>query len=561
MGLFCCVFPTNLGAQSSYKAEREQENAILDVVACFDSGMFSEAQKRASAILETDPDNDAAHYYMGLTCFAKGDYDAAEIEMQNAVRLDSGNFWYRYRLAGIYGATDRPELAAEMYEELLKDFPDKSDLYYTLIDAYLTAGKMEEVLQTLNQIETVQGKSEVVTMTKFNVLCQLDRQEEAYADLEEYNKEYSSPEVLAVLGDYSMSMYNDSLAIAYYDEALDLMPSYGPAILGKAETYRITRRYDEYFEQLNNLVLDSEINSEGKCDYLTAVVQRMDPNFLRNFRPQFDQVIGNCVATHPKDSSVNYLAGIYYYGSDRKDQAKDYFRENAETWPDNVGFAADYSEMLAYMQEWKELSTYSKEAYERFPDTYDFLELSIYADYNLKDFDTVVLTCNRLISTCPDTTTVLSSYSTIGDVLYKRGETAAAYKAYESALEINPNYIPVLNNYAYYLSLEGKKLKKAASMSKITVEDQPDNPTYLDTYGWILYLQGKAAEAKPYFKHAMLYGGKDSAVILDHYAEVLYALGEYDLAFVYWNQALQKDTEGAIEGLQAKIKAKRAAIK
>lgn len=95
-------------------------------------------------------------------------------------------------------------------------------------------------------------------------------------------------------------------------------------------------------------------------------------------------------------------------------------------------------------------------------------------------------------------------------------------------------------------------------MSKVTVEKEPDNATYLDTFGWILYLQGKPAEAKPYFKHAMLYGGKDSAVTLDHYAEVLFDLEEYSLAFVYWAQALSKDTEGEIEGLEQKIRQRKS---
>ena len=72
-----------------------------------------------------------------------------------------------------------------------------------------------------------------------------------------------------------------------------------------------------------------------------------------------------------------------------------------------------------------------------------------------------------------------------------------------------------------------------------------------------MYLRGELTEAKSFFKSAMLYGGKDSAVILDHYADVLYALKEYDLAFIYWNLALQKNTEDDVPGLEAKVEQKR----
>ena len=124
-------------------------------------------------------------------------------------------------------------------------------------------------------------------------------------------------------------------------------------------------------------------------------------------------------------------------------------------------------------------------------------------------------------------------------------------------LKTNPNYAPTLNNYAYYLALEGKNLKKAKAMSEITIKQEPDNPTYLDTYAWILHLLGQNIEAKAIFKHAMLYGGKENAVIMDHYGDVLFALKEYDLAFVYWNQAKALDDT---LGIEEKIKAKKAEI-
>ena len=128
------------------------------------------------------------------------------------------------------------------------------------------------------------------------------------------------------------------------------------------------------------------------------------------------------------------------------------------------------------------------------------------------------------------------------------------------ALKINPGHVYVLNNYAYYLCLDGKNLKKAFEMSRRTIEAEPDNPTYLDTYGWILFLMGRADEAKPHFKHAMLYGGKESVVILDHYAEVLFALGEYERAMVYWNQALRKNN-GEVPDLEEKIDRRKLQIK
>ena len=161
---------------------------------------------------------------------------------------------------------------------------------------------------------------------------------------------------------------------------------------------------------------------------------------------------------------------------------------------------------------------------------------------NAKDHERVIDECHILMELQPDDLDQqVSCLSIIGDTLHEQGEVRKAYKTYEQALKLDPEYCPVLNNYAYFLSLEKRKLAKAEKMSRITIEKEPDNPTYLDTYAWILFLRGKAKEAKPYFKHAMLYGGKDSAVILMHFSMVLDKLGEKELAQYYKTLAETKN--------------------
>jgi tetratricopeptide (TPR) repeat protein len=243
------------------------------------------------------------------------------------------------------------------------------------------------------------------------------------------------------------------------------------------------------------------------------------------------------------------------------DEAKNHFKANLEAWPESFAATATYVEFLMYAEEWEDLSREGRKAFERFPKETAFLEMASMGDYNLEEYDKVLDLCQKVLEVAPrDSSKTLRAWSTMGDIYHQLGDDKKAYKAYDKALKINPDYVYVLNNYAYFLSVEGKKLKKAYSMSKKTIEAEPDNATYLDTFGWILYLQGKALEAKPFFKHAMLYGGKDSVVIMDHYAEVLFALKEYDLALVYWNLALQKNN-GEIEGLEVKVKQRRQEMK
>lgn len=538
----------------------EAENMVLSAVSLMNENDIEGARSVLFKLLAQDADNDAAWYYLGMTSLMSQEVSEAEEYLKKAVELDPDNFWYRYRLAGLYGATQRQELTVDMYEKLLEDFPKRSELYLDMVDLYAAQGEYEKALDTINQVETVFGVSENLVMYRFNLLRRMGRHEEAFESLEKFNEEYSSPYVLTTLADWQMSMYNDSTAIAYYDEALELAPDYAPALLGKAETYRLTRMYDDYFDVMDTFVSSKDIPAAAKSEYLMAVVQKTDPKFIRSFTPQLDSVITKAVDVHPADSLLTRTAGVYFYSTGRNDEAKDYFRSTVASWPESMSATATLVEFLMYAEDWEALSEEGRKAFDKFPGETAFLEMASVGDYNLKRYDDVLDICRKVLEVAPaDSSSTLRAWSTMGDIYHTLGDAKKSYKAYDKALKINPDYVYVLNNYAYYLSMEGRKLKKAYEMSRKTIEAEPDNSTYLDTFGWILFLQGKPDQAKPHFKQAMLYGGKESPVILDHYAEVLYALEEYDMAFVYWNLARQKN-DGEIPDLEERIEARKKAI-
>ena len=161
--------------------------------------------------------------------------------------------------------------------------------------------------------------------------------------------------------------------------------------------------------------------------------------------------------------------------------------------------------------------------------------------------DSIIYMCGRLAEAARkagDKENLVLALSTAGDMSWQLGDRREAYRFYDEALEVDPDCTAVLNNYAYYLSEEGRSLRKALKMSRRAIALEPDNATYLDTCGWILHLLGRPKEAKPLFKHAMIYGGKDSSVILEHYSEILEALGERDLSIYYGSLAEQKKSQG-----------------
>lgn len=525
--------------------EASNDNLLIDAVQAYLDRKYQVAFIKLCSLIEKDQTNDAAYYYRAQCYIRANAIGDAALDLKKAISLDPSNFWYKELLARLYAASRQDDLAVASYEGLLEEYPKKTDIYYTLANLYIDQGNLEKALETIDNIETQFGKSDGTVITKYNILRHQNKGEEAIKELQEYNSEYSSPQVLSMLGDYELNAYNDSTALEYYDQALSLDKSYTPAFIGKIEAYRLSRKYDEYFKSLKVLMADKDASSAGKADYLKALTS--EPKFTRPFLPQLDSVMDVAVATHPDDSLMLYTAGVYYLQTGRGERSVDIFKHRKDIYPDNVAATAQYIQILLYQEQpdYAKVIAECDSALVKFPKELDFYSLANNAHYSTENWQAIIDNCGKILKAAPtDSAAVLYAWTMTGDMYHLLNETVKSYKAYENALAVNPDYAPVLNNYAYYLSVEGKKLKQAYAMSKKTVEAEPDNATYLDTFGWILYLQGKAMEAKPFFKHAMLYGGKESATILNHYATVLEALGEDDLARVYRQQAKNKAKEG-----------------
>ena len=483
------IILTALGAGQAYSQTKDNwrlDGRLIDAVGAMSDGQFEKATKLLDEIVIADPSNDAAWYYKGMCALYVRDVKGAQDALKKASEIDPANYWYKDRLALAYSMTGEDDLTIATYEELLKEYPKKNDIYFSLVNLYLKGNQFDKALAAMDQIEAVFGKNESVTATKYDILLRQNKPAEALKVLQDYNKEYSSAFVLTKLGDHTLAEYNDSLALVYYKEALDLQGDYIPALLGEGEVYRIRRNYVDYFSILDKFVDDGQTEPQAKAQYLGMLLQRSEPRFVQNFRPRLESLYDTMVARHPSDSALV-----------------------------------------------------------RFPKEISFYEMKNAALYNKKDWQGIIDNSMKMIATAPgDTSVTIPALANIGDMYYEMGNEKEAFTYYKQVLKANPDYSPTLNNYAYYLALKGKSLKKACAMSKKTVDRNPDNSTYLDTYGWILHLLGKNQDAKAVFKRAMIYGAKDSATCLGHYAAVLEALGEYDLAKVYRTQEANKKAEG-----------------
>ena len=136
-----------------------------------------------------------------------------------------------------------------------------------------------------------------------------------------------------------------------------------------------------------------------------------------------------------------------------------------------------------------------------------------------------------------------------------------AFAAFDSCLQYKPDNVPTLNNYAYFLSLEGKDLDKAERMSAKAIAAEPKNATYRDTYAWVLYRMGRYADAKIYIDQTLKFSTDSTSdgTLYVHAAEIYAALGDYRSAVGFCQQAVSHG--GDAKAMERKIKEYRKKIK
>lgn len=407
-----------------------------------------------------------------------------------------------------------PADAVKELQYLDQHYPADDAVKYHLGMACLAAGnasRAEEYLQAAVSLDSANYWYKDALAAVYSALGRREESSAIYLELlEKQPGRYSSPYTLTVQGDKYLSEYKDTLALESYERALEYDPNYAPAVLGRAEVNRMRGNVPGFLADVHLFTLNPEINAQAKCAYVQQILNNINYPFYRSWGTQLDSLVTGCVRAHPADSSALRLAGSWYWATERKDIGRQYFGQLLEAYPKDLDMR--YLNMSLLME-----------------------------DGNLKE---VLDECERIIKLGgKNNPEVVPALATAGDCWHAIGNDRKAMSYYDKVLRIDPQNATTLNNYAYYLSLAGRKLKKAEKMSRTALDLEPDNPSFLDTYGWILHLLGRDQEAKPYFKRAMVYGGKDHLEILEHYSAVLKALGEEELSRYYRGLAENKKAE------------------
>ena len=523
----------------SFEQRRKFDYYFLEAIRLKEKGELDAAFDMYSHCLGIDSQSAAVQYEMAQFYMFLGQTQKGENLLRKAVSLEPDNYWYKQTLASHYRKRGENKQAVRVIEDIVDRFPSRLEPLMELVDLYARLEDYKKVIHTLDRLEKLDGKSEQISMEKFRMYLQVGDMEKAFTEIESLVAEYPyEMRYLNILGDAYLENGRSEEAYPIFRKVLNEEPGYAPAMLSLASYYEKTGQDSLYRAQLDSVLLNRNVENEMKVNIMRQLIVRSERGDKDSTKivGLFDAILEQ----EQPNADVAMLAAQYLLSKKMDDKATSVLHKIVEIDPENKPAHLQLLSFAISKNDLDEVVRICTPAIEYMPEALEFYYYKGLAHYQkdqndeaLKVFEKGV----RQVNEESDKTLVSDFYAIMGDIFHSKKMDAEAYAAYDSALVYKEDNIGVLNNYAYYLSVERRNLDKAEEMSYRTVKAEPKNDTYLDTYAWILFEKGKYAEARIYIDQALQHGGTESSVVVEHCGDIYFHCGETEKAVEYWKQA------------------------
>ena len=532
--------------QLSPEQQRKFDYFYYEAANLKNAGKYDAAYDLFSYCLSLDTASSPVLYELAMFQLQRNRPEKAVEMLKSAVAHSDDNFTYRMTLAGLYRNLGMYGEASDSYEELVKRYPDKSELNYYLADALTQEGEIGAAIDAYNVLESTMGMNETLSLQKFKLYQTLKQPDKAFEEIEKLANKYPmNARYRLLMGDLHLENEETEKALACYQKAHEIDPDDPHYIVSMANYYDQTGDKEAAEQEIRDALVNEKLDVETKVGILSRYVQRLQQTQqgIENANSLFQTLLDQ----HPEDTELKLMYGSLLMAQQKEEEAKFQFQLVTEMEPSNEGAWQQLLNISLKGEDIPEvirICTRCKELFPEAPEYYFYLGIGYYMQEKYQESLDTYYAGLKII---PEGNGVVKSnfYGQIGDLYYQMEKMDEAYKAYDEALKYNENNAPVLNNYSYFLTLDKKDLKKAERMAAQCIKLEPDNATYLDTYAWVFFVQGNYTLAKIYIENALSKDKTNSAELVDHYGDILYMSGEKDKALEQWKKAKEmgKDTD------------------
>lgn len=396
--------------------------------------MMQEAMK-LSTTNDTELDGQAAAMFFMSNCYREaGDAKRALGSIRVATSQDSTNYWYGMTEGGLLMATRHMPEARERYESVLRNNPTKSEVLYTLADLYIRTDSVDKCLEMMDRIEELEGLSPQMIQTKFMILKETGRIDQAF---EEYRR---------LITKYP---YNVAYRLQYA-KALTQYKRIGEAQLCYEAIVEIE---PDNAEALDNLLQIQVSNTEDKDSLRMLANEALKANpavitaylihawlftledqtraAINQYRTALEYVDGDEAF---RISSIWGNLGDLEHMEGNEQEAYDCYEKAIQYNPNNYSILNNYAYYLSLKGEnLSKAETMAQKVIQQYPDNATYLDTYAWILYLQGNTTLALFYQQRAIKNNADESVTL--YDHYGDILKADGQEEEAKKQWQRALE------------------------------------------------------------------------------------------------------------------------------
>jgi tetratricopeptide (TPR) repeat protein len=541
-------------------AQRQFDYYFYEGLKQKDNQQYDQALETFRLCLALDSVDAGAQSETGMLYAAVGLTDDAVIYLEKAVKYDPTNWWHNVRLISVLSDRKNWTRAIQVTNNLQKIYPNKPEVYTMLASLYKETKEYDKAINANDRLESLSGIEESLSIEKYQLYLLCNKPKRAVAEIDKLIAKYPADTRYQILrGDIYLQQKMPQMAFDIYQKVLADDPQNAYVYVSLSEYYKALNEPDKAMVSIVSALKSDQLDVDTKMGVLGQYVEKLvqDSSKLGETETLFKLLVDR----YPLEEQVHSYYAMFLQYRNRNNEAVSELETMLNINPKNDQTWMRIIQLTLSEKNFDHIMSVTAKAIENLPKNPIWYFYRGIAQYQKNDNRSALTTYQYALPLIASDQVALKSdfYAQIGDIYFKLGVKDSAFISYEQSLVANPKNIMVMNNYAYYLSLEKSELKKAESMSAKTVELEPKNSTYLDTYAWILYQETNYSLAKFYIEKAVdnLQKEDDPSIILEHYGDILWMCGKDNnglndaKALELWQKSY--DTGNKSESLKKKI--------
>jgi len=445
--------------QLSDSVQRQFDYYFYEGIRQKDNQQYDQALETFKLCLSIDSLDAGAQSETGILYALIGFNEQAITCLEKAIQIDPSNWWYNVRLITMYSEIKNWKRAIEITNNLQKIYPNKEEVYTMLSSFYKETKEYDKAIAAYDRLESLSGINESSSFEKFQLYILLNKPQKGVAEIDKLVNKYPAETRYKVLrGDIFMQQKLPAKAFEIYQNVLKDDPDNPYVYVSLSEYYKSVNEPDKAMESIVSALKSDQLDVETKVSVLGQYVEKLAHDSTKLV--ETESLFKLLVDRYPMEEQVHGYYAVFLQYQHRDAEALSELETMININPKNDQSWLRIIQLHIADKNYKKILEATASAIVNLPKLPVWYFYQGIAYYQLADYKAALVSYQKGLPLVAAGQADLKSdfYAQIADIYYKFERKDSAFVNYEASLAANPKNIMVMNNYAYYLSLDKSDL-------------------------------------------------------------------------------------------------------